>query len=157
MAEIKVLSSAGAHIFEAIGYTPCALCLDQREAHWAALAIAVLGLGISLGLKAKLLAIAAVGTLTMIYFFSTGLAFYHTGVEFGFWPGPATCSGIKTIPSIEELSQRINANNPVIACNRAAWSFLGISMAGYNMLASAGLTAIGALTTYIAIYKHRKP
>ena len=32
---------AGAHVFEALGYAPCKLCLWQRGPHWAALGIGI--------------------------------------------------------------------------------------------------------------------
>ncbi len=33
---------AGAHVFQALGYAPCKLCLWQRGPHWAAVAIGLL-------------------------------------------------------------------------------------------------------------------
>ena len=146
----------GAHIFEALGYTPCALCLDQREALWTALAITVIGFIISVVMKARLLGAAAVGTAALVYLFGAGLAFYHTGIEFGLWPGPASCSGGTTITTIEDLQKSIASDKPVIACDRAAWSYLGISMAGYNLLASAGLACLMIITT-LNVLRNRKP
>lgn len=141
---------AGAHIFEAFGYAPCALCLDQREAHWTAVAITTVGLIISLIVKAPRLAAAATGTVALVYGFSMALAFYHTGVEFGFWPGPASCTGLGRIDEIKDLSAGFDLTKPRVACDKAAWTFLGISMAGYNFLVSAALFAITGLTTISA-------
>ncbi|HPE30992.1 MAG TPA: disulfide bond formation protein B, partial [Parvularculaceae bacterium] len=64
----------GAHIFEAFGYLPCPLCLDQRQAHWVALAVAGAGLGAHFLFRARLAAAAAVGAAAMVYLFSAGLA-----------------------------------------------------------------------------------
>ena len=133
---------AGAHIFEALGYEPCALCLDQREAHWTALAIAVAGLAANQVFSAGRLAAAAVGTAALVYGFSSLLAGFHTGVEFGFWPGPASCSGSGTINNISDLSAGFDPSTPRTSCDVVGWRFLGISMAGYNMLFSAGLFAL---------------
>ncbi len=138
---------AGAHIFEAMGYEPCALCLDQREAHWTALALTLVGLVISLGFRAPLLAAAATGATALVYGFGAGLALYHTGVEFGFWPGPTSCSGSETINSINDLSSGLDPDRPRVSCDRVAWKFLGVSMAGYNLLASAGLFALTLIAT----------
>jgi disulfide bond formation protein DsbB len=33
---------------------------------------------------------------------------------------------------------------PVVRCDQVAWSFLGLSMAGYNVLISLGLAVLGA-------------
>jgi len=130
---------AGAHIFEYLGYEPCKLCLDQREAHWTAMAICGVGLFLALVIKAPRLAAAAVGTAALIYGFSGALSAYHTGVEFGYWPGPASCSSSKTITSVSDLSSGFDLSKPRVACDQVGWRFLGISMAGYNLLFSAGL------------------
>ncbi|MBY0420872.1 MAG: disulfide bond formation protein B, partial [Parvularculaceae bacterium] len=68
-----------AHLFEWFGgLEPCPLCLDQRQAHWAALAMALAGLLASTLLRARLVASAAVGATALIFLASTGLALYHT-------------------------------------------------------------------------------
>lgn len=133
----------GAHIYQALGYIPCQLCLDQREAHWAALGVAALGLGAHLFLRARLAAAAAVGAAAMVYAYSAGLAFFHTGVEYKFWPGPATCSGGAS--GLTDASSLLHAleEKPVgPSCADAQWRVLGISLAGYNLIISAGLFAL---------------
>lgn len=138
---------AGAHMFEKFGgLAPCILCLDQREAHWTALAVAIAGLVISKVFKSKLGAAAAVGAAALVYVVSTGLAFYHTGVEYGYWPGPAICSGggLGGL-DLNDLAASLNQRADAPSCEDVQWRFLGISMAGYNLLASAGLFAITLL------------
>lgn len=132
---------AGAHIFEALGFLPCDLCLDQREAHWAALSVALAGFAAGVILKARNAASAAVGAAALVYAVSAGLAFYHAGVEFKFWPGPATCSGgaLADISAGLDLGGELEKGPSGPSCTDAAWRFTGISMAGYNLLASAGL------------------
>lgn len=137
----------GAHIFQALGYEPCDLCLDQREAHWTALAITVLGLIVSRVFKAPLLAAAAVGTAALVYGFGSMLAFYHTGVEFHFWPGPASCSASKTITDITDLSGGLDGSRPRVSCDQTGWALFGVTMAGYNLLFSAGLFVLTTLAT----------
>jgi len=147
---------AGAHIFEALGYAPCDLCLDQREAHWTGLFVSMLGLGISLFFKAPRVAMAAVGTAARIYGFGTGLAFYHTGVEFGFWPGPATCSGREMMTDLSEIGAALNSTKPRVPCDQIPWSMFGISMAGYNFLFSGGLFAVMFVSALGAIRRARR-
>ncbi|MEM9495762.1 MAG: disulfide bond formation protein B [Pseudomonadota bacterium] len=144
----SALLLAGAHFFErVVGLLPCALCLDQREAHWAALGICTSGLVAALVLRAKKGAAAAVGAAALIYALSAGLAFFHTGVEYKFWPGPATCSGGAgaIITDLASIGQSLSAPVEAPACDEAAWRFLGVSMAGFNMLISAGLFALTLL------------
>ncbi|MEO1136906.1 MAG: disulfide bond formation protein B [Pseudomonadota bacterium] len=146
---------AGAHLFERIGgLPPCILCLDQREAHWTGLAVAFAGLLAARVFKSKLGATAAVGAAALVYAVSAGLAFYHTGVEYGYWPGPAICSaggGLDGV-SIDNLAASLTQPTDAPSCEDVLWSFLGISMAGYNLLASAGLFA---LTLLAALFETR--
>ena len=129
----------GAHLFEALGYAPCDLCLDQREAHWTALGVAVFGLIASFVFRARLAAAAAIGALALVYALSAGLAFYHTGVEFGYWPGPASCSGGLADFGGINLTEALASGASGPSCTDAAWRFLGVSMAGYNLWISSAL------------------
>lgn len=147
-----------AHAFERFGgLQPCALCLDQREAHWAGLGVALAGLALGLVFKARRVAAAAVGACALVYLVSAGLAFYHTGVEHKFWPGPATCSGAgSATASAAALDDVLNGVAPVVSCTDAAWRLFGVSMAGYNFLLSAALFALCALAAAHAFNDARK-
>jgi len=134
-----------AHLSEAfLGLTPCILCLDQREAHWAALGVAAAGILAARAFGSRLGAAAAVGAAALVYAVSAGLAFYHTGVEFEFWPGPALCSGGAAAGpiNIDDIGAVLDGPVDAPACDDVQWSFLGVSMAGYNLLISAGLFAL---------------
>lgn len=69
---------------------------------------------------------------------------YHVGVEQKFWPGPASCSGTLAAMNTSDLLDSLLAT-PVIRCDEIAWSFAGISMAGWNMLLSFGLAGFALL------------
>lgn len=154
-ATASALLLAGAHAFEKFGgLAPCALCLDQREAHWAGLAVALAGLTLGIAFRAKRVAAAAVGASALVYFFSAALAFYHTGVEFKFWPGPTTCTAATPVDG-DALSDVLNGVAPVVSCADPAWTLFGISMAGYNLLASAGLFALCAVAAIRAFGEAR--
>ncbi|MEL7485667.1 MAG: disulfide bond formation protein B [Pseudomonadota bacterium] len=152
---------AGAHGFERFGYPPCELCLDQREAHWTALAVAAAGIISAFAFKARLFAAASVGALALVYAMSASLAFYHTGVEFSFWPGPASCSSVgEGVSDISALTQALTQKPAGPACNEAPWRLFGVSMAGYNFLASAGLFAFalsGAVSATRQARNARRP
>lgn len=143
---LSALLLAGAHAFERLGgLAPCLLCLDQREVHWTALAVTGLLLGLAAAGAGRLVA-AGLGALTLIYLFSFGLASYHAGVEWGFWPGPAGCAAAPPgqAPATTDLIASLDAPGPAgPSCVEAPWRLFGISMAGYNALVSlllAGLT-----------------
>jgi disulfide bond formation protein DsbB len=142
-AAASALLLAGAHVFEAFGYAPCPLCLDQREAHWLALAVGAAGFLASFLFKARLAAAAAVGAAAMVYAVSAALSGYHTGVEWKFWPGPTSCSGAGAAPTtIVEIEKGLSEKVRGPACEAAQWRLFGVSMAGYNFLISSGLMAL---------------
>jgi disulfide bond formation protein DsbB len=71
------------------------------------------------------------------------LASYHAGVEWKFWPGPAACTGVSGAPSAAAMNAFLNgAKTAPPACDKAAWVFGGLSMAGWNALASLALAAL---------------
>ena len=148
---------AGAHIFQHFGYAPCALCLDQRQAHWTGLALALGGIIVGAAFNWRRAAIATAGACALVYLFSSGLAFYHAGVENHFWPGPATCSGGGPVDLGDSSLIDIIGQKPSgPSCSEAAWRFLGVSMAGYNLLFSAGLFAICFVAAAAAARDARK-
>ena len=144
-----------AHLFERVGgFAPCVLCLDQREAHWTALAVCAAGLLLAKVFKSALGAAAAVGAAALVYAVSTGLSFYHTGVEYHFWPGPAICAGgPAAVVNLDAIAAALSGPNDVPACDDVQWRFLGVSMAGYNMLISA---ALFVLTAFAAAAETRR-
>ncbi len=150
---------AGAHLFERVGgLVPCILCLDQREAHWTALGVAIAGLAAARLFKSKLGAAAAVGAAALVYAVSTGLAFYHTGVEYKFWPGPAICAGGGADAPVDlgSLTEALSKASDAPSCDDVQWRFLGVSMAGYNLLVSAGLFALTLLAAVAETRQARK-
>lgn len=133
---------AGAHLFERVGgFAPCVLCLDQREAHWTALGVAAAGLVAARLFRSRLGAAAAVGAAALVYAVSAGLAFYHTGAEYKFWPGPAICAAGGPVDA-GSIAAALDRDAAPPSCVDAPWRLFGVSMAGYNMLASAGLFAL---------------
>jgi disulfide bond formation protein DsbB len=116
------------------GLHPCQLCWCQRYAHFGALAFAMLALlasrlpdrGRSLVWLAAL-AIAASGAT----------AFYHAGVELKYFEGFTQCTSHSAGQTVEELLESVMAA-PLVRCDQVQWSFLGISMAGWNAILSLG-------------------
>lgn len=123
--------------FQYLGYAPCELCILQRWPHLAAAIIAALVW--RLGWRRWLAALGLIAALV-----ATGLAIYHAGVELKLWLGPQHCSG--GVGSLAQMStQDLMAaleQAPVVRCDEIAWSLLGISMAGWNAICSAVLSAL---------------
>jgi disulfide bond formation protein DsbB len=133
---------AGAHGFETIGkMPPCALCLHQREAYWAAMAISALGIIATRVNTDRITAQAIALLLALAFFAGASIAGFHVGVEYKWWPGLAECAGGGPYDTSNDLLGALSQNMDVPSCDKVAWSMLGISMAGWNMLISLGLAA----------------
>ncbi len=133
---------AAAHAFETFGHmVPCELCLKAREVYWAALAVAGAGVLLRFTTLNGRRLICAILALTFLGGF--GLAVYHAGVEWKFWPGPASCSASGGAVSAADLAKLLSGGpRKPPACDKPAWVFLGLSMAGWNALVSLGLGGV---------------
>ena len=81
--------------------------------------------------------------------FTTGAitALFHMGGENGWWELPATCAGGGDV-SLESLAALALGTAPVgdpVFCDAVTWRFLGLSMAGWNVLISAALAVFSLL------------
>lgn len=121
------------------GLDPCELCLEQRIPYYWGLPVlaAVLLLWNRLPLAVWYIGIAIVAAL---FAWGTYLGVYHAGVEWGFWPGPTSCTGTGTSISFDQLSD-INAAR-VVPCDVVQFRLLGISLAGFNALISAVIVGL---------------
>lgn len=142
VAVIAALTLAGAWFFQLVlGLVPCPLCLEQRYAYYAAIPLALLTLLAAqrrvprswLGLGLAILALVSLG--------NAGLGAYHAGVEWGFWQGPTGCSGPLLDLGTGSLLDSIKTAK-VIRCDEVQWRFLGVSLAGYNVLISLAMAAV---------------
>jgi len=118
------------------GLRPCVLCIYQRWPY---------GIAIALGLAALALRGPARGWLVaaagLVFLAGGGIALFHVGVEQGWWQGTTQCGALARADSIEALRAQIMAA-PLVRCTDVAWSFAGISMAGFNVIASAILAVV---------------
>lgn len=151
---VAVLVAAGmlatAHAFETFGgYAPCTLCLRQREVYWT-----ILGLGLAFMVAVRLPGgprwrEATCWVLGLLFLVGSGLAVYHAGAEWKFWPGPQACASGGAGVNAADLSAFLQgAKVKPPACDDAPWVFAGLSMAGWNAVISlvlAGLSALAAV------------
>ena len=144
-ASTAILGSAFASQYFG-GLEPCVLCLYQRVPYGAVIVLSGLGLGLSGLAPSPKGVIAGIGGLCAVAFLvNAGIATFHVGVEQHWWQGTEACGAVGTMArTIEELRAQILAA-PVVRCDVVPWSLFGISMAGYNVLASLGLFVAGAI------------
>jgi disulfide bond formation protein DsbB len=128
---------------------PCPLCIYQRYAHLAALGLALLAL--VLAGRRRSAALAAAG---LAYVAGAAVAVFHVGVENRWWAGLEECVGNAGAATVEELKAQLLATTPA-RCDQVLWSLLGISMAGYNAMISAGLALLGLTAAAAGVTRAR--
>ncbi len=129
----------GAFGFQYIGgLAPCQLCLWQRWPHAAAVLIGVLALWLGNRVWPMLGAAAALTT--------AGIGMFHVGIEQKWWDGLASCTvdTLNGLSGADLLNTAITVGAPA-SCDAIAWQMMGISMAGWNVIASLGLAVLWVL------------
>jgi disulfide bond formation protein DsbB len=124
------------------GLYPCEMCWWQRYPHAAAILLAG-------GAFTAAAASSRSRTLTLLaalaIAISGAIGVYHAGVELHIFQGFTTCSTTATATSTEDLLKKL-MKVPLIRCDQVQWSFLGISLAGWNAIFSlSGAAAIAWL------------
>jgi disulfide bond formation protein DsbB len=136
---------ATAHAFERFGgYQPCALCLRQREVFWAAGGLALAAIAINWrGAPPRLKAVMCV-LLGLVFLYGSGLAGYHSLVEWKILPAPATCTATNIKVDATTILEQLNKPIHPPSCGDAAWRdpITSLSMAGWNSLISLALAAL---------------
>jgi len=142
-----MLAAAGALVFAFLfqygfGYQPCILCLWQR----APFAVGIILAGLALVPRLRPYAAYLFGLCALVFFISVGLAIFHTGVERHWWLGTEGCA-ITPLSgkSVEDLRTQL-LHTVTARCDEIAWTFLGLSMANYNVMYSLllALFSLGA-------------
>lgn len=134
------------------GLDPCELCLEQRWPYYWGLPL----LGAVLVFWKRLPPVVwyvGIALVAAIFLWGAYMGAYHAGVEWGFWPGPTSCTGTGAAVSFDQLND-INAAR-IVPCDVVQFRFLGISLAGYNALISlaiAGLLGLAMLDRW----RHRR-
>jgi len=91
-----------------------------------------------------MLAATLAGILALAALGNAALGAYHAGVEWGLWKGPTECTGpIGNFGSAADMLKRLDTVK-VIRCDEVQWRFLGLSLAGYNVLISLLMAAVAA-------------
>ncbi len=127
----------GAFGFQHIGgLAPCAMCLWQRWPHAVAIALAAVGLAVPHAI------VAVAGALSMLT--GAGIALLHTGVEREWWTLNLACTGGGEDLGAMDVTALLDPTqgSGIVLCTEVAWSFLGLSMASWNGLASLAIAAL---------------
>jgi disulfide bond formation protein DsbB len=134
---IAAATLAGAWFFQLVlDIRPCPLCLEQRYAYYLAVPLGLLVAFAASREAPRPLLLAGLVILLLAALYNAYLGAYHAGVEWKFWPGPTDCTGpVGNLGSAGNLLERLDTVK-VIRCDEVQWRFLGLSLAGYNVLIS---------------------
>ena len=114
------------------GLHPCEMCYWQRWPHGAAIALAALAFtGPAESSRSRTLTLLAALAIAI----SGAIGVYHAGVELKIFEGITTCTAMASGGNTSELLKQIT-HAPLVRCDQVQFSFLGISMAGWNAILS---------------------
>jgi disulfide bond formation protein DsbB len=119
-----------------LGHEPCKLCLYERIPYFLSMLLIIKMLFIKKYARVTLL------ILFLIFISSTALAFYHFGIEQGFFSESLACTTeelSKTL-SKEELLEQLKQHS--ISCKDVSFRILGLSLAAINTIFSLVLSVI---------------
>jgi disulfide bond formation protein DsbB len=121
------------------GLYPCEMCYWQRWPHGVAILLALGAILSPIGAPRTRLLVSMAALAIAV---SGAIGIFHAGVELGLWEGLTQCTanGAKSLQDI--------LNTPLIRCDQVQWSFLGISMAGWNAIISLGGATLVALLVW---------
>jgi disulfide bond formation protein DsbB len=143
IAAASVAILAAVWIFQLSGYAPCELCLAQRYAFYTTIPLALLTALASR--SAHRLALAGFALLALVFAANAVLAAYHVGVEYHWWAGPSACTGSLTGSlDVNNLVETLNSVK-VVRCDEVQLRIAGLSLAGWNVVASAVLAVYAAI------------
>lgn len=124
------------------GLEPCILCIYQR---WPYVAAALIGVG-GFFLSKKSARAAAIFLVLVIiaYLVDAAIAFYHVGVEQRWWISAFEACAVPLFDQGQDTLEQILARPPA-RCDEVAFRFLGVSMAGWNMVYALLFTTYGIM------------
>ena len=119
-----------------LGHEPCKLCLYERIPYFLSMLLIIKMLFIKKYERVTLL------ILFLVLISSTALAFYHFGIEQGFFSESLVCAtgDLSKTLSKAELLQQLKQNS--ISCKDVSFRILGLSLAAINTIFSLILSVI---------------
>jgi disulfide bond formation protein DsbB len=121
------------------GLAPCELCLLQRWPWRVAIVVSLVML--LAGSRPALPWVALL--LAAVFAIGAAFALYHVGVEQHWFAGPAACTASAGATTLEDMKRQILGTQAVL-CDQVQWSLYGVSLAGFNLLASLAMAAFCA-------------
>jgi disulfide bond formation protein DsbB len=127
---------------------PCVLCLYQRVPYLLLFLGALAGLMLAKPFPKIIPPLLAF--MAVLFAASAGVAFFHVGVEQGWWVFGAGCPVINLEGKSAEEALAQLLTTPQADCSKVAWSFLGLSITIWNVLLSLVMLDYLSLVTFLA-------
>jgi disulfide bond formation protein DsbB len=134
----------GAYFFQyGLGVQPCELCLLQRKFYYVAIPLALIAAFVVSREPPRPVMTGALALLAAVMLVGAGVAIYHSGVEWKFWPGPTGCTGdISNFGNARGMLDAMQGTK-LVRCDQAT-RYFGVSLANANVVISLLLAAIAA-------------
>ena len=134
---LLIFSLISAFIIEyGLGHKPCKLCLYQRYPYYISILLLMSIFFIKKNIRIHFL------VLSIVFLFGAIVAFYHFGIEQGFFEESTVCTAnnLDQILSKQDLLKQLKQNT--ISCKDVTFRFLGLSLASINTIFSLILSYI---------------
>ena len=134
---LLILSLISAFIIEyGLGHKPCKLCLYQRYPYYISILLLTSIFVLKKNIRIHFL------LLSIVFFLGATVAFYHFGIEQGFFEESTVCEtkNLNQLMSKEDLLKQLKQNT--ISCKDVTFRFLGLSLASINTIFSLILSYI---------------
>ena len=134
---LLVSSLISAFVIEyGLGHKPCKLCLYQRYPYYISILLLMSIFVLKRNIRFHFL------FLSIVFFLGAVIAFYHFGIEQGFFKESTVCTAnnLGQILSKEDLLKQLKQNT--ISCKDVTFRFLGLSLASINTIFSLILSYI---------------
>ena len=119
-----------------LGHQPCKLCIYQRIPYILSIFLIIELIFFKRNEKTTLL------LLSLIFIISVILAFYHFGIEQGFFTESFVCESVSFSETLtkDQLLEQLKQNT--ISCKDVSFKVLGLSLASINVIFSLVLSVI---------------
>ena len=119
-----------------LDHEPCKLCLYERIPYFLSMLLIIKIIFIKKYEKLTLL------ILFLVFMSSAALAFYHFGIEQGFFKESLACTTVNLSETLtkEGLLKQLSENN--ISCKDVSFRIFGLSLAAINTIFSLSLSVI---------------
>jgi len=143
----SLLMISAALFFEHVmGLHPCKMCIWQRIPHYITIGLAA----ISLIPQVRKYSRPVLGLMSLSLLVGASIAFWHSGVELKLLEGPSSCSTAMSLTGDPSALLDQILSTPAIRCDEVPWSFLGLSMANWNLLITFAMTVVGFTSIIMA-------